>query len=225
MRTPEPPEIHYLTLDEALIIATSLHVHVRDENLLDMSIARPAAAFGGVEQFPGMFLKAASIMDAINRSHPMIDGNKRMSYALTDAFCRFHYMALNPAHAEDFIVHVANDHPPLQEIETWIAQNHHYVDSDAFHDTTLAEHILDAETFWYDRDRDLVYSSTPHPEYLVTAVPDGQRWMVRIGALDGLTQARTEDEIEEVAREFIAAAKGVEPDSFDIEIHQIHRAG
>jgi hypothetical protein len=41
-------------------------------------------------------------------------------------------------------------------------------------------------------------------QYDVEVTRDGRWWMIHIPELDGLTQARNEGEIEEMARDFIA---------------------
>lgn len=55
---------------------------VRDEGILDASLNRPFATFGGVDLFPGTIDKAAAMMHGIITGHPFIDGNKRTGYVL-----------------------------------------------------------------------------------------------------------------------------------------------
>lgn len=55
---------------------------VRDEGILDASLNRPFATFGGTDLFPSPEQKAAAVMHGIITGHPFIDGNKRTGYAL-----------------------------------------------------------------------------------------------------------------------------------------------
>ena len=55
---------------------------VRDEGILDASLNRPFATFGGVDLFPSPEEKAAALLHGIITGHPFVDGNKRTGYAL-----------------------------------------------------------------------------------------------------------------------------------------------
>ncbi len=50
---------------------------VRDAGALEAAAARPHNAFGGVEFYPTLFVKAAALMESIIHRHPFVDGNKR----------------------------------------------------------------------------------------------------------------------------------------------------
>ncbi len=54
--------------------------------------------------------------------------------------------------------------------------------------------------------------------YDVTVERDGQFWLIRIPELDGATQARTRDEIPDMARDYIAITLNVPADSFEIAV-------
>ena len=56
---------------------------VRDKGILDASLNRPFATFGGIDLFPEPVDKAAAIMHGIITGHPFIDGNKRTGYVLS----------------------------------------------------------------------------------------------------------------------------------------------
>lgn len=53
---------------------------MRDIGLLESAIARQHVAPFGHEQYPTLDLKVAALCDSIARSHPLIDGNKRLSF-------------------------------------------------------------------------------------------------------------------------------------------------
>lgn len=58
----------------------------------------------------------------------------------------------------------------------------------------------------------------PVKNYDVETYRDGPWWMIRIPALDGLTQARFEGEVELMAREFIAVTTSVELEEVAVRI-------
>lgn len=115
----------YLTLGDALAYAAADGWHLRDVGLLDSALARPSSAPYGQEAYPGLHLKAAVVMDSIARSHPLIDGNKRASLALADLFYRLNdYQITSPwEEVVEFVVRVAGEHPPIEEIAAWLEAN------------------------------------------------------------------------------------------------------
>jgi death-on-curing protein len=77
----------YLDLDDALHVVERLGFHVRDAGLLASALARPATTVGGAEAYPDLETKAAALLDSLGRNHPLIDGNKRLSWTLMALFC------------------------------------------------------------------------------------------------------------------------------------------
>jgi predicted RNase H-like HicB family nuclease len=57
--------------------------------------------------------------------------------------------------------------------------------------------------------------------YVVNVNREGKWWMVSIPELDGLTQARNEDEVEAMARDVIAVTLDVQPDSFALSVRML----
>jgi len=55
-------------------------------------------------------------------------------------------------------------------------------------------------------------------KYSATVHRDGRWWMVRIPALDGLTQARRLSEATEMAREYIAASQEVPLETVSVDL-------
>ncbi len=76
----------YLTLDDALQVASRLGFHVRDAGLLASALARPATTLFREDAYATPGLKAAALLESIVRNHPFIDGNKRSGWTLTVAF-------------------------------------------------------------------------------------------------------------------------------------------
>jgi len=72
----------FLTPDELLLIAkrvVSPDVRVRDFGLLESAAARPQATAFGEDAYLTMHDKAAALVHSLARSHPLVDGNKRLA--------------------------------------------------------------------------------------------------------------------------------------------------
>ncbi len=62
--------------------------HYRDRGGLLSALAAPMPVFGE-EVHEGIHRKAAVLFTAINHNHPLLDGNKRLSWYLTAVFYDF----------------------------------------------------------------------------------------------------------------------------------------
>jgi death on curing protein len=51
---------------------------VRDRGLLESALAQPFQSVCGQDAYPDVHLKAAAVLRAVQRNHPLIDGNKRL---------------------------------------------------------------------------------------------------------------------------------------------------
>lgn len=79
--------VRYLDLADYLVIAEAV-TGIQAETLLtsarihlaESALHAPAAAFGGVEFYPGLEMKAAVLCARLARNHPLPDGNKRAAY-------------------------------------------------------------------------------------------------------------------------------------------------
>lgn len=99
---------------------------MREEGLLRSIAERPKTSFGGQEQFPTLFLKAAAYMEAIATYHVFIDGNKRTSAMVAEVFLRangFEIPIFDIEEGEVFIVAVAQKQKVLAEIAAWLEKN------------------------------------------------------------------------------------------------------
>ncbi|HEY1179040.1 MAG TPA: type II toxin-antitoxin system death-on-curing family toxin, partial [Phytomonospora sp.] len=61
-------------------LAVAGKVLVRDQGLLESAAERPRTALFGEPQFPGVLEQAAALFHSIARFHPLVDGNKRLSW-------------------------------------------------------------------------------------------------------------------------------------------------
>ncbi|MBD7997550.1 type II toxin-antitoxin system death-on-curing family toxin [Oerskovia sp. Sa2CUA8] len=85
-------------------------------------MAAPRARRYAVELHEGLDLKAAAIMDSVNRLHPLHDGNKRLSLILVHVFYAMngHRLVGDQIEMADFVIEVADTHMPLEKMSEWL---------------------------------------------------------------------------------------------------------
>ncbi len=118
----EQPEIEYLDLDDLIALATALlgdPAPIRDLGLLGSAAARPRTTAFGIDAYPDIWTKAASLLQSIVGNHALIDGNKRLGWLATAVFLEIN--GHNVASVEnnevyDLVINVASQHPGLDEI-------------------------------------------------------------------------------------------------------------
>jgi len=95
---------------------------LRDEGGLLAALARPRATFGGQPLYPGLFEKAAALLESLCVNHPFVDGNKRVAFAGAGLFLELNGWRLDadPDDAEAFIVAVASGKRGKEEIRIWL---------------------------------------------------------------------------------------------------------
>ena len=86
------PKDELIELHERLIERYGGMPGVRDEGLLDSSLAQPKMNVFGEERFPTLARKAAAYCFFIVCNHPFFDGNKRAGFAAA-----LHFLLLNGA--------------------------------------------------------------------------------------------------------------------------------
>ena len=73
----------YLTAEQVLFIHARLLAETRGEHgildpgLLQSAVARPPATFDRQDLYPGLFSKAAALLESLMGNHAFVDGNKR----------------------------------------------------------------------------------------------------------------------------------------------------
>ena len=101
----------FLDEEELLSIAGRVvdEVLVRDHGLLSSAVARPQASAFGEDAYPDLESKAAALLQALVRNHPLIDGNKRLGLAAAIAFLGMNgrRLTLSNDEAYDFLIAVA----------------------------------------------------------------------------------------------------------------------
>lgn len=89
---------------------------------LESVLNKPKIAFRGKEQYPELYQKAAVLMEAICKTHVLVDGNKRASMAIAEFMVSVNggYLVI-PLKAVRLIVDAAMDEGDLmhEEIQAW----------------------------------------------------------------------------------------------------------
>ena len=112
-------ETEYLDLEDLLSIVRALGIGpVRDLGLLDSAAARPRASAFAQDAYPTIELKAAALLHSLARNHPLVDGNKRLSWLAVVVFLDLNgcEVTLNDEEAFQLVMDVACDDIELEEI-------------------------------------------------------------------------------------------------------------
>lgn len=93
--------------------------YARDWGLLASALDRPWVTFGGADLYPDVWHKTGALIDSIESSHPLLDGNKRLGVLLGSLMLRTHGVndtKISDDQWFDLITDVAASHPPVDEI-------------------------------------------------------------------------------------------------------------
>ncbi len=122
--------IRYLTISELIYIngvvlnrpdILSGTQQIRDIQLLDAAVARPAASAFGQDAYPTLREKAAALLHSVARNHPFADGNKRTAtVGLLFMFCvNGHKVIWQKEDALTMILRVAEGTVEIDEVAAW----------------------------------------------------------------------------------------------------------
>lgn len=110
----EAVEMHRLLIEEF----GGLH-GLRDRSLLEAAIYRPQNGY-----YEDLIHEAAALMESLANNHAFLDGNKRISFVVTDSFLRMngYYLEVEPLAAHRFITEaIANREFRIRQIREWLA--------------------------------------------------------------------------------------------------------
>ena len=109
--------MQYLSLEDALQQIAIAGFYVKDAGLLDSALARPQTSVFGEDAYPTLELKAAAMTHSVIKNHPMVDGNKRTSWFLLNAFLYINGYLLEMSTEEglEFTLGVATDQLSLEQ--------------------------------------------------------------------------------------------------------------
>lgn len=94
---------------------------LRDKGRLEAAILRPQTGYYGT-----LAEEAAALMETLANNHAFLDGNKRISFAVTDTFLRLNgfYLELNPLEAYNFITEaMSKGEFRFDPIRDWISSH------------------------------------------------------------------------------------------------------
>ena len=94
---------------------------LRDPGLLESAIFRPQIGY-----YDDLIHEAAALMESLANNHAFLDGNKRISFAVTDTFLRIngYYLELEPLAAHRFITEAISKREfRVHRIREWLAAN------------------------------------------------------------------------------------------------------
>lgn len=118
----EAGDFEYLDVEDLVALATRLlgdPPPIRDLGLLGSAAARPAAGAFGEDAYPGIWLKAAALLQSLVKNHALVDGNKRLGWLSTAVFLELN--GVDATHATnddvyDFVMSVAAGQLSVEEI-------------------------------------------------------------------------------------------------------------
>ncbi len=115
--------IDHLTIEDLVEVARRVvggEVLVRDAGLLASAVARPQSSVFGQDAYPGIWEKAAALMESLGRKHALVDGNKRLAWTAAWLFLGIngHPLGepLDEDAAEQFVIEVVTGELELSQI-------------------------------------------------------------------------------------------------------------
>ena len=121
----------YLSADDIVLIHDAIvtdiggSLGVREPGLLISIAEKPKTSFGSQELYPDIFLKAASLYEALANYHVFIDGNKRTAAIVTYRFLAINGFDLTASNREleTYTLAVATKNPDLAKVAAWIKKH------------------------------------------------------------------------------------------------------
>lgn len=106
--------MHRLLIDEF----SGMH-GLRDRGLLEAAIYRPQNGY-----YDDLIHEAAALMESLANNHAFLDGNKRISFAVTDTFLRIngYCLEVEPLTAHQFITNAIGKREfRIRQIREWLS--------------------------------------------------------------------------------------------------------
>lgn len=95
--------------------------HSRDWGMLATALERPWVTFAGQDLYPDVWHKTGALLDSIESSHPLLDGNKRLGVLLSSLMLRAHGVddtKISDDQWFDLVIDIAAHHPTVDTIAT-----------------------------------------------------------------------------------------------------------
>ena len=97
-------DVEYLDIEDLIHLAGTLLGNpppIRDMGLLGSAAARPQTTVFGEDAYPDLWAKAAALLQSLVKSHPLVDGNKRLGWLATAVFLELNGVATEHATNDD----------------------------------------------------------------------------------------------------------------------------
>ena len=94
---------------------------LRDAGSLESALMRPQIGY-----YDGIIEEAAALMESLAINHPFVDGNKRVSFFVTDMFLRMngYYIDCDSVEAYDHFMHLFDSNSfRFAELVAWLSDN------------------------------------------------------------------------------------------------------
>ncbi len=116
-------EAKHLTVEDAMDLAGALGFTLGDLGLLASAVERPRTSAFGEDIYPALELRIAALLHGINRNHPLVDGNKRLSWVCAIAYARINGFDLYASQDDiyDMVIEVAIGKTEVPKIAEWIS--------------------------------------------------------------------------------------------------------
>ena len=151
-------DTRYLTLSELIYINGAVldrpdiqvgTQQIRDIQLLEAAVARPAASAFGQDAYPTLREKAAALLHSVARNHPFTDGNKRTATVAVVLMFRVNgeRVVWQQEDALTKILRVAEGTCSLDEVAAWfpLKAEPHELQPDSESDMALITSIIDEQ--------------------------------------------------------------------------------
>lgn len=98
---------------------------IRDRGLIAASVGRISSGWEGGEFYPGLFDKAAALLESIIRNHPFIDGNKRTALLAAGTLLELNgwQLSFDKVEAVNFALGVESKQLDHRQIVTWLREH------------------------------------------------------------------------------------------------------
>ena len=95
---------------------------IRDRQALESALSRPFQTFDGVDLYPDVISKGASLLESLLINHPFVDGNKRTAYVVLRMYLLSNDMDIYASEDNKYeiINNVASGVTKYDEIVEWL---------------------------------------------------------------------------------------------------------
>jgi death on curing protein len=95
---------------------------IRDRHALESALARPFQTFDGVDLYPDVISKGASLLESLLVNHPFVDGNKRTAYVVLRMYLLSNGQDIHDSEDNKYelIINVASGVTKFDKIVEWL---------------------------------------------------------------------------------------------------------